>query len=359
MHLAHELGFDFAFYKNFIAADEMGLTLARVSEQQKNLYRIRGFSEGRTLEWWAEISGKLYFEAADSQSFPTVGDWVLATPGQEQDRLQILRVLPRKSLLERRAIGPGKQSQLLAANIDHIFVVSSLNQDLNLSRLERYRSLVEQVGVGGTLLLTKADLHEDPSQFSSLVPEEMFPNLILSALNGNGLDQLKALLEPQKTYVFIGSSGVGKSTLVNGLMGWEKQHTAGIREEDSRGRHTTSARSLIQLPHGAWVIDTPGIRELGLWQADDAALDAPFASLLALAAHCRYRDCQHQGEPGCAVLAEVAAGRLEERQLSNYRKLQKEQEYFERRGNKQKESEAKNLWKKMSKDMKRMKKNDY
>lgn len=359
MYLAQELGFDFDFYRSFLSGEDKDLTLARVSEQQRNLFRIQGFQNNQAIEWWAEVAGKLYFEVRESRDLPTVGDWVLATPGSAQDRLQILRILPRKSLIERRAIGQGTDSQLLAANVDHIFVVSSLNQDLNLSRLERYRSLIAQVGVPSTLLLTKADLCLDPGELPLPVLNELFSTLILSAVDGTGFENLKALVLPQKTYVFIGSSGVGKSTVVNRLMGVNKQSTAAIREEDSRGRHTTSSRSLFQLPNKALVIDTPGIRELGLWQADESTLEAGFADLMEFAAHCRYRDCQHQTEPGCAVLAAIEAGRLDERKLKNLRKLQKEQEYFERRGDKQKESEAKEIWKKRNKDMKKMKKNGY
>jgi ribosome biogenesis GTPase len=326
---------------------------ARVIEQQKGLYKVASENQ----DWWAEPSGRLLFEAQGATDLPVVGDWVEVTLGGPGDRLQILAILPRKTLIARRAIGEGHEAQLLAANVDHIFVVSSLNHDLNAKRLDRYRALVRQSGAAGTLLLTKADLIDD-SAIPELVAqvEHSFPVLIVSGISGAGLDALREKLTPGSTAVFIGSSGVGKSTLLNALLGEERQDTGGIRASDSRGRHTTSSRSLIPLPSGAFLIDTPGIRELGLWNLDEDTLQESFQELGGFEGLCRYRDCQHESEPGCAVQEAVRKGELAPERLQSFRKLQKEQAFYERRQDKRKMIEEKNRWKSIHKAARRERK---
>jgi len=289
------------------------------------------------------------------QDLPVIGDWVVVTRGGSGDRLQIQAVLPRKSLLARRAIESDHEAQLLAANVDHVFVVSSLNHDLNPRRLERYRVLVDQSGTDGTLLLTKTDLVSKVEERQSLMQsvQHIFPCLSISSLDGSGMEDLLARLHPGSTFVFLGSSGVGKSTLINRLLGHEKQATFGVRESDSRGRHTTSSRSLMAMPNGALLIDTPGIRELALWNLDEAALTESFDELGGLAEMCRFRDCKHESEPGCSVQLAIDNGSLSRSRLESYRKLQKEQAFYERRADKNKQSAEKAKWKSIHKAMRK------
>ncbi|HYX31765.1 MAG TPA: ribosome small subunit-dependent GTPase A [Oligoflexus sp.] len=348
------LGFDATFYASVLSTLESDRVLARVTEQQKGLFKVTGESQ----EWWAEPSGRLMFEARGAEDLPVVGDWVQVSVGGPNDRLQILAILPRKTLIARRAISQDHEAQLLAANVDHIFVVSSLNYDLNPKRLDRYRALVRQAGAAGTLLLTKSDLiAEDaiPPLMASVA--HSFPVLVVSGISGQGMEALREKLPSGSTAVFIGSSGVGKSTLLNALLGEERQDTAGIRESDSRGRHTTSSRSLIALPSGALLIDTPGIRELGLWNLDEETLQESFDELEGWGGRCRYRDCQHESEPGCAVQEAIQKGQLNAERLASYRKLQKEQAFYERRQDKVKMIEEKNRWKSIHKAMRRDRKN--
>lgn len=353
----NQLGFPADFYQ--LDFDTLTTyTVARVIEQQKGLLKIAGEQAGMNGEWWAEPSGRLHHEAEGAEDLPVVGDWVLATAGSLGDRLQILKVLPRQSLLKRRAIGGENDAQLLAANVDHIFIVSSLNQDLNLNRLDRFRALADQSGVGATLLLTKSDLIADQGELEARIAplRSLLPLLVVSSLAKRGLDEVEEKLRPGSTYVFIGTSGVGKSTLINSLLGEERQDTSGIRESDDRGRHTTSSRSLIPLKGGALLIDTPGLRELGLWNASEATIDLSFDSLSALAQNCRYRDCKHQSEPGCAVQAAIESGALDASRLTSYQKLQKEREYYERKQDKQKMTDTKKRWKSIHKSMRKSRK---
>jgi ribosome biogenesis GTPase len=348
------LGFDALFHASVLSRMTADRVLARVIEQQKGLYKVAGEKQ----EWWAEPSGRMLHEARGAEDLPVVGDWLLVSAGGPYDRLQILELLPRKSLIARRAIGQDHEAQLLAANVDHIFVVSSLNHELNPKRLDRYRALVRQSGANGTLLLTKSDLIPEESIPDLLAQvEHSFPTLIVSGLSGRGLDKLRERLPPASTSVFIGSSGVGKSTLLNALLGEERQSTGSIRENDSRGRHTTSSRQIIPLPWGALLIDTPGIRELGLWNLDEETLHQSFDELGGFSQNCRYRDCQHETEPGCAVQAAIQRGELAADRLASYRKLQKEQAFYARREDKRKMIEEKNRWKAIHKAARRERRN--
>jgi ribosome biogenesis GTPase len=347
------LGFDASFYASVLSTMPSDHVLARVIEQQKGLYKVAGEDQ----EWWAEPSGRLLFEAQGAEDLPVVGDWVEVSIGGPNDRLQILAVLPRKTLIARRAIGRDHEAQLLAANVDHIFVVSSLNHELNPKRLDRYRALVRQSGATGTLLLTKSDLiaeEEIPALLAKV--EHSFPVLIVSGVSGRGLEALREMMPAGSTAVFIGSSGVGKSTLLNALLGEARQDTGGISELGSRGRHTTSSRSLIPLPSGAFLIDTPGIRELGLWNLDEETLQESFDELNGYDQLCRFRDCQHENEPGCAVQEAIRKGELAADRLASYRKLQKEQAFYERRQDKRKMIEEKNRWKAIHKAARRERK---
>lgn len=253
-----------------------------------------------------------------------VGDWVMLAHEAERVTTRI----ERQSLLARIGAGEGHRQQPIAANVDTLFVVTSCNDDFNPSRLERYLAMAMQAGVEPVVLLTKADLCGEVASFVQRAAAAMrgATVLALNALDRTSLALLSPWLAPGCTVAFVGSSGVGKSTLTNLLMGVAVQGTAGIREDDARGRHTTTAREMFPTTSGAWVIDTPGMRELRLGDATDGVA-AVFDDLEALAAQCRFADCGHEGDAGCAVEQAVADGQLDPRRLANYRKLQREQAY--------------------------------
>jgi len=249
-----------------------------------------------------------------------VGDWVGLSDGL------IRTVLPRRSAIVRNAAGLTTTAQTLAANIDVALVVSSLGPDLEPRRIERYLVTIWESGASPEIVLTKADRLEDPWELVAEVEAVALgvPVHVVSAVTGQGCDALRAGITPGTTAVLLGSSGVGKSTLVNRWLGDDVMATKETREDDDEGRHTTTHRQILVLPGGGLVIDTPGLRELQLWTADSAALDTTFADIEELAADCRFGDCTHSHEPGCAVLAAVESGELPPERLQSWRKLQRE-----------------------------------
>lgn len=258
--------------------------------------------------------------AIDMPAF-TVGDWMLLN---HQGHFQ--RLLDRQSLFTRKASGTKVDSQLIAANVDTVFVVCSLNDDFNLNRIERYLSLTKEAGVETVVVLTKSDLCADSHQWINQV-QSLNPLLMVEAVNGldaNTATALEPWCKEGKTIALLGSSGVGKSTLVNLLMGRVSQQTSSIRQADSKGRHTTTARSLHLMPSGAILLDTPGMRALQIIDCEQGVKEV-FADIGELESQCRYSDCQHEEEPGCAVRSALEAGGLDERRLNNYRKLLREQ----------------------------------
>lgn len=259
--------------------------------------------------------------AAAVEPAVTVGDWLLI----ETDAPRVLRVIERQSLIVRIAAGSEHRTQSIAANLDTLFVVTSCNDDFNLSRLERYLAIAFEAGVEPVIVLTKADLCTDVESYLDAA-HSIAPAVAVAAIDATSatsIAPLAAWLAAGQTVAFVGSSGVGKSTLANTLVGNAAQATGGIRENDARGRHTTTAREMFALPCGAWVIDTPGMRGLQVG-AIDAGMSAAFDDIEALAAQCRFHDCRHQGDCDRAVEAAVAGGTLDGRRLANYRKLQRE-----------------------------------
>jgi ribosome biogenesis GTPase len=295
----------------------------------------------------AELSGKMRHRANDEAARPAVGDWVALRlpPG---DGASILHgVLPRRTQLARKVPGALTAVQVVAANVDVVLIVAGLDGDYNPRRLERALVLAWEGGAQPAIVLNKADLLA-PEELAAKVRaiEDVAPGvrvLPASAATGEGLDRLVESLVPGRTAALIGSSGVGKSTLVNRLLGAERQPTAAVRSHDSRGRHTTTHRELLRLPGGALLIDTPGLRELQLWAGPDA-LEGTFAEVDLLAAGCRFADCAHDGEPGCAVIRAAAEGMLSPARLESYRKLQRELRYLALRQDERGRAELNQRW---------------
>ncbi|HSN91373.1 MAG TPA: ribosome small subunit-dependent GTPase A [Anaeromyxobacteraceae bacterium] len=288
---------------------------------------------------------------------PVVGDFVLLSPGRPEPAVR--RVLERRTWLSRKAAGRETAEQVLAANVDLAFVVQGLDGDASPRRLERYLAAVHAGGIRPVVLLSKVDLIVDPAPWveaaAAAAPGvEVLP---LSARTGQGLDAVRSRLAPGVTAVLAGSSGVGKSTLVNALLGEDAQRTAEVRARDRRGRHTTGARRLFLLPGGGALIDGPGMRELALW--DDAGLDAAFPDVGALAAACRFRDCRHEDEPGCAVRAAVREGRLDPGRLEGLRKLARETEIQAQRRDAGAAAAERRRWKAIHKEVRRGKKRGW
>ena len=291
---------------------------ARVTAVHKERYEIV-CAQGITH---ARLKTKEYF--VDTQDFPTAGDFVMIHYIENGDSL-ILATLPRRTCFSRREPGPIPRDQAVAANFDYVFIMQSLNQDFNPKRLERYLALSWQSGATPVILLTKADLVEDYWDYLTQVERVALGvnTHVVSAHTGQGLSRLNAYLQPGKTVVFLGSSGVGKSSLVNALAGQEIMAVSAIREDDSKGRHTTTHRQLIRLDSGVMVIDTPGMRELGMWDASEGLVDA-FADVEKYLGRCRFSDCRHESEPGCAIKAAIAAGELDPMRWESYKNLKEE-----------------------------------
>lgn len=279
----------------------------------------------------AEISGKLRHEAGPGE-LPAAGDWVALSARPDESGGTIHAVLPRRSAIVRKAAGNPTEAQVVGANVDTVFLVTSLNDDLNLRRLERYLATAWESGAQPAILLTKADLCDDTAATVLEVQAIAFgvPVHAVSTVTGEGLSELDAYLGEGKTVALIGSSGVGKSTLVNRLAGREVLATREIRESDGRGRHTTSHRELVPLPSGGLVLDTPGMRELQLWESAEGMQEA-FDDVQELVDACRFGDCAHGVEPGCAVQAALADGSLAPERYQSWVKLQLELEHLERR----------------------------
>jgi ribosome biogenesis GTPase len=304
-----------------------GLVAGRVAVPHRGSYVV--LTELGELN--AEISGKLRHEAGPGE-LPAAGDWVAVAARPEDGAGTIHAVLPRRSAIVRKAAGNPTEAQVVGANIDTVFLVTSLNDDLNLRRLERYLATAWESGAQPAILLTKADLCEDTAAVVLEVQAIAYgvPVHAVSTVTGEGLAELDGYLGEGKTVALIGSSGVGKSTLVNHLAGHKVLATQEIRESDGRGRHTTSHRELVPLPGGGLVLDTPGMRELQLWETADGMQEA-FDDVEELVAACRFGDCAHGVEPGCAVRAALADGSLAAERYDSWVKLQRELEHLERR----------------------------
>lgn len=306
------------------AAEYPDYTVARITSQEKGLYKI--ISENG--EQFAEVSGKFRYEVSTVSEYPTVGDFVMVDTNDGNTAV-IHTVLQRKSIFIRKAAGTGKTEQTVAANIDTLFLCMSLNNDFNLRRMERYLSIAWDSGAMPVIVLTKSDLCSDLSEKLAEIESIAIGTdvIITSSLEEDGVDKVFSYLQNGNTVALIGSSGVGKSTLINRLLGEDRIETNGLRNDD-KGRHTTTHRELVALPCGGIVIDTPGMRELGIWDSGEG-VSTTFADIEDLFLKCRYKNCSHTSEPGCAVHEAIEKGELSEERYVSYCKLSKENEYAE------------------------------
>jgi ribosome biogenesis GTPase len=336
--LLERLGADAALFGAFTQHAQQGLHLARVATAQRELYQL--YTETGAVD--AEPSGGFYHR---TPSLPVAGDWVAARivgPGQAL----VEAVLPRRTCLSRRAAGSREDEQPLAANVDLVFLVCGLDADFNLRRLERYLALVAGSGASPVVVLNKADLCSDLAGriAETAAIARSAPVVAASTVDPHGLDALRALLTPGSTIALLGSSGAGKSTIANRLLGEERFRTGDVRMRDSRGRHTTVRRELTPLPHSGALIDTPGMRELQLWTGPEG-VDAVFDDIAAIAAGCRFRNCTHSGEPGCAMAAALDRGQVDADRWASFQKLRAEAEWHETMANPLAALERKRKWK--------------
>ncbi len=321
-----DLGYDGFFEEGREASGFGGCAVARVAAEYQGIYRIIA-PEGECL---AEVTGRLAHAALGREDYPAVGDWVAVT-GMEPGPAMIHAILPRRTLLRRKQAGR-PEPQVIAANIDVAFIVESIDRDFNLNRLERYLVMAWDAGIGTAIILNKIDLISVPerSSFSSRIENrfEAGEVLMVSAASGEGLEGLTDRIPRGKTGCFLGSSGVGKSSLINRLLGEAVIRTEVISSQTGKGQHTTTAREMYFLNNGGIVVDNPGMREVGMAASSDVIEDT-FEDVAELAGRCAFRDCTHEHEPGCAVRGAVESGELDSGRYANYLKLKKEAEYFE------------------------------
>lgn len=347
MYTLEDLGWGPFFSQHVDTTEE--LIPARVAEEQRGAYVL--FAESGPLD--AAVAGRMMHKADAREDYPAVGDWVLAQPLPHEAKAVIHRVLPRRTKLSRKAAGTQVAEQIIVANVDTVFVVASLNQELNARRFERYLSVIWESGARPVVVLNKADLAADrETQARETERSVLAADVhVTSAATGEGLAEVARYIERGRTVAFVGSSGVGKSSLVNRLLGRDVQAVHGLNAY-GKGSHTTTSREMVLVPGGGLIIDTPGLRELGLWDAE-SGLGRAFADVESLAETCAFSDCTHVSEPGCGVQGALRGGRLDRARYESYRKLQREQLFIESKRDAGLRNAQKEKWKKISKQNKK------
>lgn len=347
------LGWDSIFNEKYQAMKVPGSIPCRIITSSRNIFQ----AHSQYGELSAAVSGRMRY--AQESVYPAVGDWVAVTTGPDGQQGTIHAVIPRRSEFTRKAAGPRLDKQTVAANIDTVFLTSALDnsRNFNLRRLERYLTVAWQSGASPVIVLNKVDLCPVPEKYIMEAEQSAagVPVHAVSATENIGMDYLKSYIPPGRTAAFIGPSGVGKSALINSLLGTERQATGEVREDDKRGRHTTTMRELIFLPGGGMVIDTPGIKELGIW-GDEDDLAGVFDDIESLALECRFKDCSHDTEPGCAVKEALRIGELDSARFESYRKLQKELRFIASKEEYSLKLAEQARWKKISRLGKQLKK---
>lgn len=348
-----DLGWNSFFENHFEEYRNHDYSAMRIIRENREKY----IACNDTGEFSCEVTGTFRFENESKGQFPTAGDWVVASIVPNEKKAMIHAILPRKSIFSRKVAGEITEEQPVAANIDTIFIITGLDFNYNLRRIERYLSMAWESGAVPVILLNKSDLCPEFEQRKHEV-ESIAAGVdvyALSAYNQKDLEKLRKYIQPGKTIAFLGSSGVGKSTIINSLLGTDRLKVNAVSESGSRGRHTTTFRELIFLPDGGMVIDTPGMREIQVW-GDEEGLELVFTDIQELANNCRFKDCGHENEPGCAVQEAIDKGSLDEKRFENYLKLKKEFSYLSDRQTMKASAIEKARWKDIRKYAKQLKK---
>ncbi len=341
----HKLGWNPFFAQAFEPFKGDEPLPARVAVQHKGHYLL--YSELGELQ--GKVTGRLRHRAGSTKDFPAVGDWVVIRARPDEGAATITSILPRRTKFSRKVAGPTTEEQIVAANIDKVFIVAGLDEDFNPRRIERYLVLAAESGAEPVIVLNKADLCDDLPDVLNEVQTIAggAPVLVTSVVRNEGLDQLAASIKEGETGTLLGSSGVGKSSIVNHLLGVDHLVTREVRAADSRGRHATTHRELVLLPTGGMLIDTPGMRELQLW-GETSAVTESFDDIEELIATCKFTNCRHETEPGCAVRQALDDGNLDSARFASFQKLQKEMGYLARKQDLREQLKEKERWKKLT-----------